>query len=86
MLVSQSNPYIPMPMRVLRSYAESADGTLRTLELGFENKADHQRFFDSFVRGNSARSVFEQGKRPGCVPMLPGKAILCALPSSGWAP
>ena len=63
MLVSQSNPYIPMPMRVLRSFAESADGTLRTLELGFENKADHQRFFDSFVPGQFCTlSVFGQGE------------------------
>lgn len=45
------SPYTPMPMHVLRSYYESTDRSLKTLELSFDEPQDSRSFFEAFNPG-----------------------------------
>ena len=81
----QTSPYTPIPMHLLRSYPESVDGLLRSVELSFDNPADCKLFTGIYNPGHSFRvSIFGIVNPPSASPMPPGKATLCALPYSAW--
>lgn len=57
------NPYLPIPVKVGRSFIESEDRTLKTLDLIFLNKKDEKNF--KFMPGQFCEiSVFGKGEAP----------------------
>lgn len=57
------NPYLPFPMRVLKSVTETDDGSIRTLSLSFARKEDSDAF--SFRAGQFAElSLLGTGEAP----------------------
>jgi sulfhydrogenase subunit gamma (sulfur reductase) len=57
------NPYIPTPMHILRSYYESTDHSLKTLELSFDNPEDARDFYKAYNPGQfCVLSVFGKGE------------------------
>ncbi|MFO7626430.1 MAG: FAD/NAD(P)-binding protein [Candidatus Fermentibacteraceae bacterium] len=57
------NPYLPFPMRVSKSVAETDDGSIRTLSLSFARKEDSEAF--SFRAGQFAElSLLGTGEAP----------------------
>jgi len=57
------NPYLPIPMVVKKAYVETTDQMLRTLDLGFLNKADEEAF--QFMPGQFCElSVLGKGEAP----------------------
>lgn len=57
------NPYLPFPMRVLKSVTETDDGSIRTLSLSFVRKEDSDAF--SFRAGQFAElSLLGTGEAP----------------------
>ena len=51
------NPYLPMPMHVVRAYYESNDRSLKTLELVFDNQKTVSAF-QEFNRASFASYQF----------------------------
>ncbi|MFZ3069564.1 MAG: FAD/NAD(P)-binding protein [Anaerolineaceae bacterium] len=65
MPVNGQNPYIPMPMHIMRAYYESNDNSLKTFELVFDNPKDTDQFFKSYNPGQFCQlSVFGKGEAP----------------------
>ncbi|MGB9628011.1 MAG: FAD/NAD(P)-binding protein [Thermodesulfobacteriota bacterium] len=57
------NPYLPIPMVVKKAFVETTDQMLRTLELGFLNKADEEAF--QYMPGQFCElSVLGKGEAP----------------------
>jgi NAD(P)H-flavin reductase len=57
------NPYLPIPMVIKKTYVETTDRMLRTLELSFLNEADEQAFH--FTPGQFCElSVLGKGEAP----------------------
>ncbi|MEA4811937.1 MAG: FAD/NAD(P)-binding protein [Anaerolineaceae bacterium] len=57
------SPYTPMPMHLLRSYPESVDGALRSIELSFDDPADYKGFYKKYRPGQFCQiSVFGKGE------------------------
>jgi len=62
-LQAASNPYLPVPMRIVSVRVETDDSMLRTFELGFERQEDASRF--DFIPGQFCEiSVFGKGEAP----------------------
>lgn len=65
MPIEKHNPYLPMPMHVLRAYFESSDRSLKTLELSFDSHQDSISFFQKYNPGQFCQlSVFGKGESP----------------------
>ncbi len=59
----QVSPYTPIPMHLLRSYPESVDGALRSIELSFDNPADCRTFYEAYDPGQFCQiSIFGKGE------------------------
>lgn len=59
----QTSPYTPIPMHLLRSYPESVDGVLRSVELSFDNPADCKAFYKHYNPGQFCQiSIFGKGE------------------------
>ena len=57
------NPYLPIPVKVARTFIESEDRMLKTLDLVFVNKGDEQNF--TFMPGQFCElSVWGKGEAP----------------------
>ncbi len=68
----QPNPYLPIPMHIARTAAESEDGSLRTLDLAFASPAEAAAF--SFRPGQfCALSLFGVGEAPFGIASAPGE-------------
>lgn len=62
-LQAQSNPYLPVPMRIVRTRVETDDNMLKTFELMFVRQEDAARF--DFIPGQFCEiSVFGNGEAP----------------------
>ena len=57
------NPYLPIPMAVKKTYIETTDRMLRSLELGFMNEEDKKAF--QFIPGQFCElSILGKGEAP----------------------
>jgi len=57
------NPYLPIPMHILRTYYESPDRSLKTLELSFDDPENAHAFFAAYNPGQfCVLSVFGKGE------------------------
>jgi sulfhydrogenase subunit gamma (sulfur reductase) len=59
----QTSPYTPISMHLLRSYPESVDCILRSIELSFDNPADCKTFYKCYNPGQFCQvSIFGKGE------------------------
>jgi sulfhydrogenase subunit gamma (sulfur reductase) len=59
----RTSPYTPIPMHLLRSYPESVDGLLCSVELSFDNPADCKAFYKGYNPGQFCQiSIFGKGE------------------------
>jgi len=57
------NPYFPLSMHILRSYYESTDRSLKTLELSFDDPEEAREFYRAFIPGQfCVLSLFGKGE------------------------
>ena len=64
------NPYLPIPMRIERTFIETDDAMLKTLDLAFVNEEDGEGF--AFTPGQFCEiSVFGRGEAPFAIASSP---------------
>lgn len=69
----KGNPYVPMPVKLVRNFVETDDGLIRTFTVEFLNEADEKAF--SYIPGQFAEvSVFGKGEAPFGIASSPTEA------------